>query len=433
MPTSFRAVLAKKPTSSGKYTIKICALHNGVTTLVNSPYKATRQEVINSKPPRLKPNSLLCKLVDDYVESLNRIAQITNESEIEGMTPGQAYKYILQKRERFYHGTKKKNFSLDFPSFYKTVADAKKDSTRRTYNNALKAFNKFMGKEKYDINEITSSLLTRYEDFLIKEYSSYTKTIPLYFGCLSYAHKRARAHYNEEENDVIYINNPFQYFHPQKKPVSKQVLPASRELIQYLIDHRKEFNNDERKAADLWLLIFSLQGMNVADMLKAAAPVNGVITFYRSKTMDNRPDKALTKVKIHDCIRPLYEIYKDPSGKSAFGWKDKYKTEYFHIQASKWIKALRARLKIEPQFRKTADGLRYGSARHSYATHSRSLGIDKGIINDGLSHIDREMKITDIYIEKDWELIWDANKKMLETFDWSKLNPTPKNKKNDAM
>lgn len=418
---TFRAVLANSPKQSGKYTIKIKALYKRVGTLINSPYEATRQEIINSKPPRLKPNSLLCKLVDDYVDSINRIAQITNETEIEGMTPGQAYKYILQKRERFYRGTKKKNFSLDFPSFYKKIADTKKDSTKKIYYNALKSFNKFLGREEYDINEITSSLLTRYEDYLIKEYTSYTKTIPLYIGCLSNVHKRARAYYNEEENEEINIKDPFQYFHPQKKAVSGQVLPASRELIQYLIDHRNEFKNDERKAADLWLLIFSLQGMNVADMLKAKAPEKNIITFYRSKTKDNRPDKALTKVKIHDCIRPLYELYKDPAGKNAFLWKNKYKIEYFHVQASKWIKALRARLKIEPKFRKNADELRYGSARHSYATHSNSVGININIINDGLSHIDREMKITNIYIEKDWELIWEANRKMLDTFNWSKL------------
>ena len=69
------------------------------------------------------------------------------------------------------------------------------------------------------------------------------------------------------------------------------------------------------------------------------------------------------------------------------------------------------------------EGLTFYAARHSWATIARSsaVGIDKATVHEALNHVDKEMRITDIYIDKDWTVIWDANKKVLDLFDWSEL------------
>lgn len=63
------------------------------------------------------------------------------------------------------------------------------------------------------------------------------------------------------------------------------------------------------------------------------------------------------------------------------------------------------------------------SARHSWATIARSsrLNIDKYTVHEGLNHVDDAMKITDIYIDRDYTNIWNANAKVLGLFDWSAL------------
>ena len=61
------------------------------------------------------------------------------------------------------------------------------------------------------------------------------------------------------------------------------------------------------------------------------------------------------------------------------------------------------------------------AARHSWATIAYEIGIPMEIINDCLCHVDVKMAVTDIYIKKDWSKRWDANRKVLEQFDWSKL------------
>ena len=61
------------------------------------------------------------------------------------------------------------------------------------------------------------------------------------------------------------------------------------------------------------------------------------------------------------------------------------------------------------------DNLQYYAARHSMATIAiNKVGINKYIVNDMLCHTDISMKITDLYIKKDFTPINDANFKLLE-------------------
>jgi hypothetical protein len=67
--------------------------------------------------------------------------------------------------------------------------------------------------------------------------------------------------------------------------------------------------------------------------------------------------------------------------------------------------------------------LGFYAARHSWATIACSsvVGIDKATVHEALNHVDNEMKVTDIYIDRDWSVIWNANKKVLELFDWKMI------------
>jgi len=68
--------------------------------------------------------------------------------------------------------------------------------------------------------------------------------------------------------------------------------------------------------------------------------------------------------------------------------------------------------------------LEYYAARHSWATIARSkkVGIEKAVVHEALNHVDLIMKTTDIYTDRDWSVIWEANKKVLELFDWTAVN-----------
>lgn len=44
---------------------------------------------------------------------------------------------------------------------------------------------------------------------------------------------------------------------------------------------------------------------------------------------------------------------------------------------------------------------------------------ESGVICDGLGHKNREDRICDIYIHREWKQVWEMNHKVLETLRWS--------------
>ena len=61
------------------------------------------------------------------------------------------------------------------------------------------------------------------------------------------------------------------------------------------------------------------------------------------------------------------------------------------------------------------DDLEYYAARHSWATIAvNKVGIDKYTVHAALNHLDDSMKVTDIYIERDFVVENKANEKVLK-------------------
>jgi site-specific recombinase XerD len=59
--------------------------------------------------------------------------------------------------------------------------------------------------------------------------------------------------------------------------------------------------------------------------------------------------------------------------------------------------------------------LEYYAARHSWATIAlNKVGIDKYVVHESLNHIDESMRVTDIYIERDFVNENKANQKVVK-------------------
>lgn len=70
------------------------------------------------------------------------------------------------------------------------------------------------------------------------------------------------------------------------------------------------------------------------------------------------------------------------------------------------------------------DDLEFYAARHSWATIAiNDVGIDKYTVHEALNHIDEAMRVTDIYIKKDFSRINEANSKVLD-FVFKKETPS---------
>ena len=112
---------------------------------------------------------------------------------------------------------------------------------------------------------------------------------------------------------------------------------------------------------------------------------------------------------------PLMQKYKDFTGNRIFNFYHQYSTaNNFNRAINMGLKEIGRILKI--------DDLEFYAGRHSWATLAvNKVGIDKYTVHAALNHIDEAMKVTDIYIERDFEVENEANRKVLEyVFGWHK-------------
>jgi integrase len=164
------------------------------------------------------------------------------------------------------------------------------------------------------------------------------------------------------------------------------------------------------------LLSFALGGINYADLhaLPYDAYKVDYIEYKRQKTKHSRADEALYRVWICDDVRPLIERHLDPTRQRLFIFHRRFPTS-FATKVSLAVKAVESAVPAERHYT-------YYSARHTYATLAYNVAnIDKYTVHELLNHADKEMKITDRYIERDWQKLYDAHKRIVALINWDEI------------
>ena len=304
------------------------------------------------------------------------------------------------------------DFSLEFFSYAESIAAEKTANSRTNYMCAIHSFGKYVKLEKMDISLITSSMMRGYEAWLREKYGQGARAVSMYPSAIAYIHRRAQQEFNNEETGEINIRNPFAHYKPPRQKAAKhRNFDAS--LIKRMLKERGGLSGRERLGVDLFLLSFALMGMNVPDLFTCRRPDRGVLIYNRTKTKDGREDRAEMHVRIEKAVLPLYAEYADGRGSFAFNFHDRY-SNYKNLgrAANVGLKEFKERIGYDK------DIVMY-SARHTWASVAYSAGIDKSVINDALCHVDPAMRVTDIYVQKNWAVIWKANVKVLRRVGWN--------------
>lgn len=345
----------------------------------------------------------IMKRLFDLVEKIQDAVAALDPWEVSSMDVGVLARRIEQKMDE------QEVFRLDFFEFSQEVIAKKPRFTAANYKTAMSSFASFLGRTSMDISEITSSLLRSFEAYLVEKHGKEGRAVSQYTAALRHIHSEARKKYNDDETGVVKIRNPFEYYHPPKqKPAKKRGLEP--ETIQKLIDIRGTLGKYHKLAVDVFLLSFILMGTNVPDIHEARRE-GDLILYNRMKTRDRRHDNAEMRIRLEPVAECVYKDLLDPDGQRAFWLYKKY--SFYGSIADKGNDRLKDVAKIigVPSFTMYA-------ARHTWASIAYSAGIPKSLINDCLCHVDPDMAVTDIYIKKDWSVLWEANKKVLELFKW---------------
>ena len=336
--------------------------------------------------------------------------------------------YSLDEIIEFLNGEQEKQQTIDFIKFSREWIASTTIKGAPNYTTAINALVRFVGKEELDINLITLDFLEQFKAFLIGERDARTKklmqqgkrvtsnrTLSLYLVSIKKLFNEAKRKFNKKDKNLILIpNSPFEDFKiPKQEATRKRAIPA--DIIKKVWklpykDMKKGYKSTCRYnlAKDCFILSFCLMGINSADLYNATEMRGNTIIYNRTKTKARRLDGAKMMVDIPKIVQPLIDKYKDSTGKRLFNFHQFYGDEKtFNKAINSGLKEIGSILEV--------DDLEYYAARHSWATIAlNKVGIDKYTVHAALTHIDDSMKVTDIYIERDFVNENKANTKVVK-------------------
>lgn len=318
----------------------------------------------------------------------------------------------------------KETFHLDFFAWSEEYVIPMNASTKRAYITALNSLERFLGKRSIDINDISRSTLMGMMEMVDNEprmrWDRKTGTIvPTSVGKipkgastrqvmkLEHLFNAAKNKFNDEDSGRILIpRSPFSNL-PKVFPICEGQRNLGEEVMQSIISYETDCPF-MRESLDLFILSFGLMGANLAD-LYYARPFSGDVWIYnRRKTMNKRSDKAEMRVRIPEEMKPYIDRLK---GTGEWWLNNLHRSDLVYVN-----------MRINRHLKRWAeangvDKFTSYAARHTWASLARRHGVDKSTVDDCLAH-KGDYSVTDIYAEKAWNLMEDANRIVLDLFTW---------------
>lgn len=423
MTTTIRyEIRTDRPRQNGDLPVRIRLTHNREKRYLSTPWSVS--------PSKIDEDGRITDYrIDGYVYDLIREYRIKIDElgfRAEWMTVDELIAHLNAEKER------KKPFSLDFVAYTRKYIQKLRDSdhggTAMNYGCAINSLIRFAGRERIDVSEMSGKFIQNWIDWIAEQPTPRGKyggrAQSMYFASLRAMFNRARKEFNDEDLGIIRIpNNPFSKTDvPKPRPTRKRALTVAQ-LRSIASASRPESAMNVRfnLSRDAFMLSFMLIGMNAADLYDApASAFDGErITYKRKKTRTRRDDEAEISIKVEPEVAALVEKYRDPKNERLFNFCRLYSApNTFNAALNKGLKQVGAELGI-------AD-LEFYAARHSWATIANNeAGVDKFTVHEALNHVDPAMKVTDIYIKKNWAKIDAANRKVLNFVFGAESQPQP--------
>lgn len=427
---TFKWIIQKeKLRADGTYNVKIQMIHKRVRRLIGTQvYVDAKRDVTRGLAIK---NQKVLDVLEDMVRDCRRKC---NEVDVNMMTADEVVELVTR--------AKPKRFDLDIIAYgweqVRKVTEEGRQSTAHKYAIALRSLQRFLERDGLSrdglsrdglerdglervglsVHELSAGLVTRWMKWIgqtvdTKKGKDGRAAMARYVGCLRTIHNRAKREYNDEDRGVV--NIPYSPFARVVLPKVGLARPRALTLEQLramlALEPEPEYEGRVRMATiarEAFLLSFFLIGMNSVDMLGAERYEDGRVTYNRQKTRDRRLDGAEMSVRVEPEARELFERWRDPAGRRVFKFYRRYSSMVTFTRClNVGLKEVGRRIGVE--------GLQFYAARHTWATlAANEAGVDKWTVHLALNHSDPQMKVTDYYIRRDWRVIDEANRKVMD-------------------
>lgn len=408
---TFKAEIYKhQKRSDGTWNVKIRVTHNRQKKYLSTPIYVKPDDITRTSY-KLKKN--ITDKTDKMIEAYEAICANLG-LKLKTMSVDE----LIAELEK---GVKPQVENIDFISFsvkkIQEMDENEHSGSAKSYRTTIESLKRFIKRDTLAISEITSTFMEDYEKWL-RDRKPLTnrvlgdRAISLYPGYIRALHNLAKKEYNDEEMGIIRIPwSPFAKY-LVKKPTPAKKRNLSAEVIRKIINlpDGPETNIGLTRsilAKDVFALSFFLIGMNTADLYNCDSISDGRITYQRTKTKNRRSDKAEISVKIEPEAMPLVEKYLDKTKHRVFKFYKYYATaDGLNAAVNRGLKKIGEEVGV--------NDLEFYSARHSWASIARNdLRINKYVVHEALNHVDDAMKVTDMYLEKDYSQNDDANRRVI--------------------
>lgn len=379
----------RKERKDKTYPLKLNVSHRGSFQVNLKVYLEKEQweagKVVNH--PQKRFLNMIVKQKLSEVENL--ILSLTTSGELRGMNKADLKKAIENHNSDQPEEVEPEPGEYLFRDhFEKFLAEKIKESTREKYEATLTRVKEYTDIETLSFSKMNLAWLKGFERYLMT-------TTPSVNGRGVHL-RNIRAIFNDAINhDLVPLSAyPFRKFKIKKQVTAKRSL-TPEQIAEIRDTHWPE---KEQVAADAFMLMFYLIGINTVDLLALSGITHeGRIEYHREKT------GRFYSIEVLPEAMALIEKY--PGEKRLLRWGEHYK------QYRSFTKMIDKRLKTIGETIK-APALSSYYARHSWATIAAGLDISKETIAASLGHGGNT--VTDIYIDFERKKVDEANRKVLD-------------------
>lgn len=244
--------------------------------------------------------------------------------------------------------------------------------TAETYRSALSGFMSFRGGADIHLDEITPSLIGRYEHWMSGRGLT-PNTTSFYMRILRAAYNRA------VDAGIIESLHPFRHVYTGIGRTVKRALPLA--LIRRIRNLNLTDNPKLDYARDMFMMSFYLRGMSFIDMafLRTSDLSNGYVSYRRRKTGQRLTIKWTSEMQAIVSKYPsaaadfLLPIISD----TALNMRSAYRNKNYNINHNLKAVGVLAGITVP---------LTLYVARHSWASAARTKGVPVSVISEGMGH-----------------------------------------------
>lgn len=306
------------------------------------------------------------------------------------------------------------DFTIDFIDFAdKYVESLKKQGktgSARGLTGVIANLKRFRTSIKF--SDIDTHFLNEFVDFL--KANGVKNAVDNYMREFRLLFKAGIEKYNDEDRGIIRIPHyPFRKFKFEK---IKRTTFENRLTIDQvkLINNYKCEREREQMAKDMFMLSFYLIGINSVDLYNLGKPdKGGRVNYTRAKTGRDYSIKlepeAIEIISRYEGEGRLINM--SARYTNYLDWQ-----KYVNIELKKIGQSILEELRKEDPEASFPQNISTNWARHTWATIARNdCRINKDDVALCLGHEDSDNKVTDVYIQYDYSIIDESNRKVLDT------------------